>query len=328
LKTLKNGHARAKFDAAVTGLPLLGEIITWHAGATVHDHIGLIAALKSSGLDESVARDRKPRHAWTRAARQLQEDRVIDLVKDEGGELTFQFTRRFLEGEDVAYRKETLLTLNKDTGNVTCQMAELERLAQVEIDKALVERTPGDVTGVIQRLFEKKADLFPIRDQGGAYFVPGEHAEFVTRLEGFLTTLGGWIRRFPIPAGTVQGDKAVRESVFLGMEHAIQEYAVAVMDFGVDTRKDTLERASLRIKSARVKLEAYHHYLGEKRGELENALDLCQRKLSERVASITSAAAATDGCMVECDHCKAPNMVSEDATACTCKECGKEFPCE
>ena len=41
---------------------------------------------------------------------------------------------------------------------------------------------------MIQRLFDRHADLFRIRDQGGCYFVPAEHIGFVDKVEKFVAS--------------------------------------------------------------------------------------------------------------------------------------------
>ena len=63
-----------------------------------------------------------------------------------------------------------MLILNKASGQVTCGLPGLAALAQAELDRCLEARTGADVTRVVQKLFERRADLFPIREQGGAYF--------------------------------------------------------------------------------------------------------------------------------------------------------------
>ena len=101
---------------------------------------------------------------------------------------------------------------------MTCDNEPLREHAQRELDERITARTAGDVTTVIQRLFDRHADLFRIRDQGGCYFVPAAHMEFVEKVEKFVSVLNGNLRRFPIPAGTPQGDRSVKESVADGLD--------------------------------------------------------------------------------------------------------------
>ena len=98
-----------------------------------------------------------------------------------------------------------MLKLEKQTGSVTCDLPGLATLAQEELDRCIAVRTGSDVTRIVQRLFEKQADLFAIRPQGGAYFVPIAHAAFVERVQGFLGRVNGRLLRFPGPGRNSRG---------------------------------------------------------------------------------------------------------------------------
>src|SRR5262249_27657725 len=155
------------------------------------------------------------------------------------------------EGNRFTYELETLLTLEKATGRVSCELPGLATLAQELLDDALEARTGGDVTRLVQRLFERQADLFPIRDKGGAYFVPQEHQALVDKVQSFLGKLNGKLNRFPVPAGTPHGDASVKDAVAGGIANLIEEHRAAVAAFDADTRPSTLERAAERIRLVR-----------------------------------------------------------------------------
>src|SRR6516165_10621779 len=118
------------FVAVTPGTPLLGEIITWTCGGVKVRHIDLVHALKDAGLDEGVARELAPRHAFTRACRRLAQARIIRQVSEDNKSITFQFTAEKKEGDRYEYELETLLTLDKDSGKVRCALAGLATLAQ------------------------------------------------------------------------------------------------------------------------------------------------------------------------------------------------------
>jgi hypothetical protein len=179
-----------------------------------------------------------------------------------------------------------MLTLLKVTGKVTCDLPGLATLAQEELDRCLEARTGSDVTRVVQRLFERQADLFPIREQGGAYFVPQEHIHFVDKVQAFLGRLNGKMSRFPVPAGTPEGDRSVKESVATGLAALIEEHQSAIDTFGEDTRPSTLERAAERIRQTRFKVEAYSTYLAEEKGRLEKDLATAAQKLRAKVQEL------------------------------------------
>ncbi len=270
------------------GTPLLGEIITWTcSGVTVQYH-DLIAALKDAGLDESVARELAPRHAFTRACKKLSDQRIIRPVAEDEATVTFQFTAETRRTDRIEYELETMLTLDKKTGAVSCDLPGLATLAQEELDRCVAVRTGGDLTRVIQKLFERHADLFSIRPQGGAYFTPAQHAPFVDRVQRLLGRLNGQVLRFPVPAGTPEGDRSVKESVAAGLATLIEEHRRAVETFGVDTREDTLQRAAEKIHTTRLKIEGYAELLADEKARLDRAVALARAELRAKVEQLAT----------------------------------------
>ena len=267
---------------------LLGEIITWNAVGIRVRHAQLVAALRASDLDETVARELAPRHAFARACKKLSDSRIIRLVEEDEAALRFQFTAERRRGDHFQYDLETMLELEKATGRITCALPALAARAQEALDECLGTRTGSDVTRVVQRLFERRADLFPIREQGGCYFVPREHSGFVDRVERLVERLGGKVRRFPVPTGTERGDRSVKESVAAGLEAMIREHEAAIAEFGADTREKTLERAAERIRRTRHKVESYAAYLAEEKGRLEAAVAAAAARLRARVAELAA----------------------------------------
>ena len=267
---------------------LIGEVICWTCAGVTIRHADLTFALTEAELDAGVARELAPRHAFTRACRKLSDARIIRSVAEDAHTLTFQFTAEHRDGSQFAYELEAMLTLDKQTGHVTCPVAQLATLAQAELDRCLEARTGGDVTRVVQKLFERHADLFPVRPQGGAYFVPIQHAPFVDRVQRFLGRLDGQVLRFPVPAGTVQGDRAVTTAVAEGLNALVAEHAAAIEAFDVDTRPSTVERAAERIRTTRYKVEAYSTLLADQRERLERSLVEASSVLRAKLVAMSS----------------------------------------
>jgi hypothetical protein len=270
------------------GTRLHGEILTWSCNGVTVKHADLIIALKDSDLDEGVARELAPRHAFARACRKLARDRIIRQVGEDDTTLTFQFTQESRAGDRFEYTLETLLLLDKETGKVTCELSGLATLAQERLDEAIVSRTGGDVTRVVQRLFDRQADLFAIRPKGGCYFVPIAHSSFVDKVQCFLGKINGQLLRFPVPAGTSEGDRSVKEAVTCGLAAMIEEHRAAIACFGEDTREATLERAAERIRVTRHKIAAYSEYLSEERARLEKELALASSELRAKVEALAA----------------------------------------
>ena len=270
------------------GTPLHGEVISWTCSGVAVTHPALLAALRDAGLDESVARDLAPKHAFTRACKRLCDRRIIRRVAEDEAVVRFQFTAESRDGDKFDYHLETMLTLDKRTGRVTCDLPGLATLAQEELDRATDARTGSDVTRVIQKLFDRHADLFPIRPQGGCYFSPIRHATFVDRVQAMLGRLNGQILRFPVPAGTAEGDRSVKDAVTAGLATLIDDHRKAVAQFGTDTREETLTRAAERIRATQFKVAAYAEYLLDAKGRLDRELAAARDELRAKVDQLAS----------------------------------------
>lgn len=270
-----------------------GEIITWNARTNSrHTYASVRDALRRATLDPGIVTEFIPRHAFSRACKSMSEERIIDIFKEEGEELVFQFTDRTLETAGWDYSKKTFLRLNRVSGNISCTEANLKDLAEKKLEEAMEERTTSDITRIVQRLFDQNGDLFPIRDQGGAYLVPDEHRGFVNQIEMFLEALGGRVRRFPIQAGTPQGDKAIGDTIADALVTLIEDHKKAVADFTIHTQRGTIEGAAERINSTRVKVEAYAHYLADRSRDLLREVDVANTQLREQVARLAGERAA------------------------------------
>lgn len=274
------------------GTRLLGEVITWSCSGTAVRHADVVAALADAGLDPAVARELAPRHAFTRACKKLSDRRIIRQVAEDEGTITFQFTAEHRATDRIEYELETMLALDKKTGAVTCPLPGLATLAREELDRCLEHRTGADLTRVVQKLFDRHADLFAIREKGGCYFVPAGHAAFVDRVQTFLGRMNGRVGRFPVPAGTAEGDRSVKEAVADGLSAAIGEYRRAVAGFDADTRPGTVERAAGKIRATRLKVEGYAEYLLDEKARLDHELAAARAELKARVEALAIAPAS------------------------------------
>jgi hypothetical protein len=268
---------------------MLGEIITWKIQGVAISHADLLSGLIASDLDCDVAKELAPRNAFARACSKLDSKRIIRKIAEDHAKISFQFTREANEGGKFHYYFESLLFLDKHSGNITSENLELEQLATEEFGRCMEARTANDVTRLVQRLFERHADLFSIRDQGGVYFVPEVHHDFIAKVERFVRNIGGSLQRFPIPAGSPQGDRAVQEAVAHGLQAIIDEHLQAVQKFGEDTRPDTLRRAEEKVRTTKLKLEGYSFYLDRKREDLEASLQQASELLQSRMSFLIEA---------------------------------------
>lgn len=277
------------------GSRLLGEILAWACPGLSVTHTALVAALEATSLDPGVARELAPRHAFARACRVLSDRRIIRSVSEDATAIQFQFTQESRSDDRFEYTLETMLTLDKQTGAVSCELPGLATLAQDELDRCIAHRTGSDVSRIVQKLFERRADLFPIRPQGGAYFAPACHAGFTDQIQAFLNRVGGRLLRFPVPAGTSEGDRSVTQAVADGLAAMVAEHRAAVAQFGRDTRDDTLQRAAEKIRTTKFKLTAYAEYLAGEKERLEAAVADAEWELRDKIEQIAGEPAGVGG---------------------------------
>lgn len=269
---------------------LLGEIISWNLQENTRVPFqDVVQALKDAGLDEGVAREMRNRHAFARAAKVLANERIIRCVEDQPHLMRFQFTQEQRAGDEFIYSKETILRLDKDTGQIQSEdgnSVDLVAKAKSLMDEAKNTRRTDDLSRYIMVLFQKQADLFPVRDAGGVYFVPERHMAFVDRIDQFVTAMKGRTKRFPVPAGTQRAVQSVRDAVQEGLQGLLNEHLLAISNFGTDTRESTFQKAHEKITQTKFKIEAYAAYLGEERDKLLAEAAAADMNLREKYKEI------------------------------------------
>jgi hypothetical protein len=185
----------------VNGCGLHGEVVSWGVGGASFHRDAVAKALTDNGLDASLVKNFLARHAFARACHQLREDRLIEIFREDRYTIEFQFTRRVKTDIELTYHAEAMLVLDKQTGHVSCPVPELELKARLAMDRARDYRMPADITRIVQRLFDSaQVDLFRIRRQGGAYFVPQQHVGFIDQVHRFLPAAPIRTGRWPAPS--------------------------------------------------------------------------------------------------------------------------------
>lgn len=275
---------REQLASQVTGLKLWGRIVTWKPGNGKASHTAVLASLQQAGLDAKYAKELEPRHAFTRVASSMKKDGVIDFLRNDSADLvTFQFTKKFLAQDEWKYEKEAELQLDKVTGRVKCAIDSLRERAQRMLDEAIANRTSSDITKMVQDIFEDHADLIPLREKGGVYFVPLQFDTFISKVATFLEGVGGRLDPFPVPMGDQAGDQAIQNAVSTNFKEVVDAHLQAINDFDINSRSDTLERRAELVKLTRVKVEAYAHFLAETRDELLEGLKQADETLTKKL---------------------------------------------
>jgi hypothetical protein len=282
---------------------LLGEIVTWDTKAETQ--LSLVReSLTNAGLDaDQYAKDLRNRSAFARAKQHLKENRSIEKVVEDhkAHTVTFQLDqKKIVEGwggtKRLHHDYECQVVLDTRTGDITCPESRvIEQQARELFAHAMNVRTASDITTMVQRMFRDNADLFPINpSKGVAYFVPEAHRDFTARVEQFLESVGGSLSRFPVPKGTAEGNKSVRDAVESGLTAIIDELDEMVDNWDETTRKSTQTKVVEKYKLLRHKAEVYAEYLQHTAAGVHQRLDSSKGKLMDKLSQLAEARAAEE----------------------------------
>ena len=224
---------------------LAGFVVAWNiSGSPRYEQVK--DSLRNAGLKEEYAKELSNRNGFSRVCKQLKKERAIDKVEEKDGKIVFQFTRRHLEEakKEFKYDYECRLTLDITTGEIECRENEvLRQYAERKLSECLAVRTSQDITRLLQRMFAENADLFPlVPAKGVAYFVPIRHRLFSARVSMFLRSIGGELYHWPVPKGTMNGDRAVRDAINRGLTEMIETVTKKSSEWSDSTRMTTMEK--------------------------------------------------------------------------------------
>lgn len=268
---------------------LLGEVVSWDMHGTPITHSDVQQALRDAGLNPDEAQELTNVQAFGRACKDLRKDRAIDKLDIGGGIAKFQLTRKEKNETTgtIDFDYEAIVVLDCQTGEVSCpESMEIEKQAKELLAFAMQARSAQDVTRLVQRLFAKHADLFPLNSKGCAYFTPIQHQGFTEQVEQFLKKLGGNLQRFPVPRGTAQGNASVKESVENGLAGLLGELNAAVASWDETTRKSTMDKAFERYEAVSYKIDAYSTYLESSQDKLKAKLNEAKAELARKITEL------------------------------------------
>jgi len=257
---------------------VIGEIITWDIRVGQVPVGKIREALEDAKLGANTLQDLRLRSVFNRAMNKLKEGRLIDEVERDGDIIKFQLTRKEKREGCIDHNYDCIINLNTESGEITCpEDEELAKRATELLDDVAEHRSSGDLSRLVQRLFESRADLFSINPRKGvAYFVPVIHRDFSDNVKQFFTAVGGVLERFPVPDDG-EGNASVAGAIDYGLADMGRELEQAIREWDDTTRESTKKKAAKKIEELRFKHQCYSEYLGAKQTDAE-----------EQLASLTS----------------------------------------
>lgn len=254
-------------------------------------------AADAAGIGRDVVKELSYKSAFSRACSTLKDNRTIDKLETmDNGCMVFQFTAKHEEDEEIHFNKEAKVYLDPITGDIRCAgRHDLEAKARELLSEAMDCRTTSDITGLIKNLLKEHADLYPTSRKGGSYFVPIAHIEYARKLERFVDECGSFtdkLRIFPVPKGTSEGNRNVRDSVGAVINSVLEEMDEAIDEWGENTKDKTIKGTMEKIEVLNYKIESLSMYLMEETEELQRKRAVLKNKLQTKVFGIAEGKAA------------------------------------
>lgn len=270
----------------------MGTIVSWEAPKEISFQ-DLTDSVVKSGFDSKYAREMAPRNAFSRAARDLADQRVIKKIDEDDTEIRFQFTKEYMQASLIQYELEAVMFLHKEHGTIRTDYSnatELAALAQSLVYEHQGKRNRSDVTRMVQRIFDdNKGDLVSLHPNGGVYFVPDTHKSLVDQVQTLLHYLGGSLNQFVISFGDPQTTKSVAEAMADHLLDQIDQFRKTCDGITNETSPTVLSRRADAIAAMRDKLQGYQALLS---GYSEQIALEINKAEDEIVAAIMGAEAA------------------------------------
>lgn len=261
-----------------------GEIVSWKSPKEC-DYSLVMSSLTNNGLDASVARALLPRNAFIRGVRSMEDKRIIRKLKENPDSIVFQLNliKKDPNGVGFEYPHETEIELEKDSGHINCSDQVLRAKVQTLLNLEMDRRTSGDITKIVQTLFQKAGgDLIPIREQGGAYFVPANMKDLVDKIRNFLGDIGGEVRRF----GGLNGEdtrESLAGAIGSHFESMIAEFRGTIETLSADSSEPVRERRAKTLSDLRTRLSSYRDLLKLSADEIDAQLEEAEREMFARL---------------------------------------------
>jgi hypothetical protein len=297
-----------------------GVNVWWTVPETVTDGVAAQEAMLKHGFEKKdlplpTRRAEVARAVYSFQDRRHKENRrVTEKAADDGAHVTYGILDREQAGEQVGFKQQTTVRLDKATDSVTA-----EGLLASEVLKA-VDAYSGKVTDEDVRYFLRRVVKMCYgvakRPSGGIYFIPSKFAGIVESAQGAMNELGSGAR---IYVERVMDGKEERANVFEAVEaevgNQIEETLVAVGR--IEKRSNSVQSQQAKLEELGELVEVYKGLLGEeaKWEGVAERIEEAVKVVAEKMQKLQQGTAASVVAAVQPVQAKGGSKVVDAAVA-------------
>lgn len=259
----------------------IGFIISWNLPAVI-SLADLRAGLTQAGLDPDLAPDLRPASLVARSASFIAKTtsgKDVKKLARKVAHTTRQITREDATTGALTYTREAGIEYDDATGMLATDDLALSRTLPDTQQHITETRTASDVTRIVQRIVEQAgSDLIPVREQGGAYFVP-QGSGVIGQVSVVLNAIGGALTQFActLGHGTSQSVANTITDYMLKQIAELQESVDELNEKGI--RADVKSRRLTRVAELRERVAAYATLVTTQGSKLTEAIDKAEAAL-------------------------------------------------
>jgi hypothetical protein len=259
----------------------VGYIISWRVPANV-DIQALRRSLVAAGLSTDLAPDLKPAQVVARTAGFIAKATTEKDARKLARPVSYtarQITREEVGADSLTYTREASLKLDEQTQQIDCDDPAISAMLPETIKTIHETRTASDVTRIVQKVVEDAgSDMIPVREQGGAYFVPSGHG-IMGRIATLLEGVGGELSKFACTLGH-GSDESIANTITDYLLKQIEELQESVNELNeTGIRSDVKSRRLSRVAELRDRIRAYATLIQAQGSKLDDALNKAEASL-------------------------------------------------
>jgi glycosyltransferase A (GT-A) superfamily protein (DUF2064 family) len=258
-----------------------GYIVSWRVPAVV-ELSQLRAGLVAAGLDPDMAPDLTPASLVARTSSFIAK---LTSIKDSKklarplSHMARQLTREDAIADRLTYTREAAIQYDDQHCVLTSDEPQIAAMLPESAKTVTATRTASDVTRIVQRVVsESGSDLIPVREQGGAYFIPQGHG-IIARVSTLLQAIGGELSTFACTIGH-GSDASIANTITDYMLKQIDELKTSIDELNeAGIRADVKSRRLSRVAELRERIGAYAALVSTQGSKLTQALDVAEATL-------------------------------------------------